>query len=368
MGLTRGQRILMRGNEAIAYGALMAGLETYYAYPITPSTEVPETFSREFGKSEWPRFRVFMQAPSEIEAISMTIGSAATGARSMTFTSSPGFSLKQEGISYAVAMEIPMVIGNVNRGGPGLGNIAAEQSDYRQATQGGGHGGYRVIVLAPATVQEIAAFPALAFDLAYRYRTPVVMMLDAFTGQLKEDIVFPEIEEKNHDLSWVLTGAKGRDHRVVNSLYLEVDEMENISDRLRRKWNLIEVQEVRYQEWECESAEVIVVAYGLSARIAMDAVRQLHREGLRVGMFRPQTLWPFPGNRLNAFGRAGKKFVVAELNHGQMIDDVRASMFGIGPVRIHGLNRWGGNYFSIADVKNGIRKALEDTDHLKGGS
>lgn len=359
MSFETGKRILIRGNEAISYGALMAGLETYYAYPITPSTEVPETFAKEFGSRRWPDFRVFMQAPSEIEAISMTIGSAATGAKSMTFTSSPGFSLKQEGISYAVTMEIPMVIGDVNRGGPGLGNIAAEQSDYRQATKGGGHGGYRIIVLAPNTVQEIATFPALAFDLAFKYRTPVVIMTDAFTGQLKEDIVFPEIEKKVYDTSWALTGAKGRNHKVLNSLYLEVDDMEAVSDRLQKKWDLIAANEVLYKEWMCEDADILVVAFGLSSRIAKDAVRQLRKEGVKVGMFRPQTLWPFPTKRLRELGRAGKKFIVAELNHGQMIEDVRAAMFGLGPVLIAGLNRCGGNYFTIADTKAKIREVSE---------
>lgn len=358
MGFQTGKRVLMRGNEAIAYGALMAGLETYYAYPITPSTEVPETFSQEFGKPDWPHFKVFMQASSEIEAISMTIGSAATGAKSMTFTSSPGFSLKQEGISYAAAMEIPLVIGDVNRGGPGLGNIAAEQSDYQQATKGGGHGGYRLIVLAPNTVQEIGSFPALAFDLAFKYRTPVVIVTDAFTGQLKEDIVFPEIEKKDYDTSWALTGAKGRDHRILNSLHLEVDEMEEASTRLQEKWAAIERNEVLFEEWECTDADVIVVAYGLPARIAKDAVRQLRKEGVKVGLFRPQTLWPFPRKRLRELGKARKKFIVAEMNHGQMIEDVRASMFGLGPTLITGLNRWGGAYFTIEDTKEAIAKIL----------
>ena len=349
-----GKRILMRGNEAIAYGALMAGLETYYAYPITPSTEVPETFSREFGKSDWPDFKVFMQAPSEIEAISMTIGSAATGAKSMTFTSSPGFSLKQEGISYAVTMEIPLVIGNVNRGGPGLGNIAAEQSDYCQATKGGGHGGYHVIVLAPSTVQEIATFPGLAFDLAYKYRTPVVIMTDAFTGQLKEDIVFPEIKVKEYNTSWALSGARGRDHRVLNSLYLEVDEMEAVSNRLQQKWDRIEKNEVRFDEYKCDDADIVVVAYGLSARIAKDAVRKLRDEDVRVGILRPRTLWPFPEKRLKELGKAQKKFVVAELNHGQMIKDVKMSMFGLESILLTGLNRCGGNYFTTLDVREKI--------------
>lgn len=359
MKIEPGKRMLMRGNEAIAYGALMAGLQTYYAYPITPSTEVPETFSRAFGKEAWPDFKVFMQASSEIEAISMTMGSAATGMKSMTFTSSPGFSLKQEGISYAVTMEIPMVIGNVNRGGPGLGNIAAEQSDYRQATKGGGHGGYRIIVLAPNTVQEIATYPRLAFDLAFKYRTPVVIMTDAFIGQLKENIVFPEIEKKDYDTSWALNGARAREHRTLSSLYLEVNEMEAISEGLRKKWAMIEENETRFEEWKCGDAEIIVVAFGLSSRIARDAVRGLRKEGVRAGMFRLQTLWPFPWRRLRELGRAGRKFIVAELNHGQMIEDVRAAMAGLGPVLIAGLNRWGGNYFSIADTRARIREVME---------
>lgn len=365
-----GKRMLVRGNEAIALGALMAGLESYYAYPITPSTEVPETFSREFGKPEWPAFKVFLQAPSEIEAISMTIGSAATGARSMTFTSSPGFSLMQEGISYAAAMEIPLVIGNVNRGGPGLGNIAAEQSDYRQATKGGGHGGYHLIVLAPNTVQEIATFPVLAFELAFKYRTPVVIMLDAFTGQLKEDIRFPEIGIQTDDTSWALTGASGRRPNILNSLYLEIDELEALSSHLKEKADRIAATEVRYVEWECEDAEVIVVAYGLCSRIAMDAVRQVRQKGLPVGLFRPQMLWPFPRERLRTLGQAAKRFIVAELNHGQMIEDVRAAMFGLRtPVVIQALNRWGGSYFSIEDVKAKIRRVLAaDLPAIEEGS
>jgi pyruvate/2-oxoacid:ferredoxin oxidoreductase alpha subunit len=349
------KRVLMRGNEAIAYGALMAGLEAYYAYPITPSTEVPETFAREYLKKEWPEFKVLMQAPSEIEAISMTIGSAATGLKSMTFTSSPGFSLKQEGISYAVAMEIPMVIGNVNRGGPGLGNIAAEQSDYRQATKGGGHGGYRLIVLAPSTVQEIATFPSIAFNLAYEYRTPVVILTDAFTGQLKEDIELPKIQKKTYDTSWALTGARDRDRRVLNSFYLEADEMEKFSNRLQDKWTEIARKEVRFDEWQCQDAEIVVVAYGLPARIAKDAVRQLRNEGLAVGILRPQTLWPFPKKRLSELGKASKKFLVAELNHGQMIEDVTNAMADAGPVVIERLNRCGGNYFTVDQTKEKIR-------------
>ena len=355
MPLETGRRMLMRGNEAIAYGALMAGIETYYAYPITPSTEVPETFSREYGKKEWPDFKVLMQAPSEIEAISMTIGSAAAGLKSMTFTSSPGFSLKQEGISYAAAMEIPMVIGNVSRSGPGLGNIAAEQSDYWQATKGGGHGGYRLIVLAPSTVQEIAVFPSLAFDLAFKYRTPVVIMTDAFTGQLKEDIIFPPIEKKTYDTSWALTGAKDRNRRVLNSFFLEADEMEMFSNRLHGKWTKIAAKEVRFDEWECEDADVVVVAYGLPARIAKDAVKQLRREGISVGILRPQTLWPFPKKRLSMLGKASKKFLIAELNHGQMIEDVKNAMADVGPVVVESLNRCGGNYFSVEQTKTAIR-------------
>jgi len=356
MGYTPGKRMLMRGNEAVAYGALAAGVEAYFAYPITPSTEVPETFSSQYGRPDWPDFRVFLQAPSEIEAISMTIGSAATGAKSMTFTSSPGFSLKQEGISYAAAMEIPMVIGNVNRGGPGLGNIAAEQSDYRQTTAGGGHGGYRVIVLAPNSVQELVTFPGMAFDLAFRYRTPVVIMMDAFTGQIKEDIEFPRIENSAYDISWALTGAKGRCQNILNSLHLEIDDLSQISEKLQEKWDRIAQNEVRFEEYRCEDADTIVVAYGLSSRIAKEAAANLRTAGARVGLLRPQTLWPFPGRRLRQLA-VGRSFLVAELNHGQMIEDVKNALFGLGPVRVSGLNRWGGNIFSVAEMTEAIGAA-----------
>src|SRR5271157_2525152 len=199
------EREFIKGNEALAFGALKAGLNAYFAYPITPSSEIPETLAREFGSPKYREFRAFLQASSEIEAINMVIGAASTGAKVMTATSGPGFSLKQEGISYACATQLPMLIVNVNRAGPGLGNIGPEQSDYFQTTKGGGHGGYKNIVLAPNTVQEMATFPHLGFHLGFKHRNPVVILTDAFLGQLKEDIIFPEITEEQYDTSWATT-------------------------------------------------------------------------------------------------------------------------------------------------------------------
>lgn len=340
-------RDYLKGNEAIAYGALHAGVNAYFAYPITPSSEVPETFAREFGRrdddgnAKWPEFRVFMQSASELEAINMTIGAAATGARAMTFTSSPGFSLKQEGISYAVGMELPLLIGNVNRGGPGLGNISPEQSDYHQCTRGGGHGGYKLIVLAPATGQEIGIYPALGFDLAFKYRQPVIILTDAFTGQIKEDIEFPHIEPREYDTSWAVSGAKGREPNIINSLYLNADDLEAHSQRLNAKWDAICEAEVRYEEYLIDDAELVVVAYGIMARLLKAAVNRAREAGHKVGLLRPITLWPFPHKRIAELIDRTNGFLVGELNAGQMIDDVRLAVEGRRPVR-H-VCRYGGN-------------------------
>jgi pyruvate/2-oxoacid:ferredoxin oxidoreductase alpha subunit len=217
------KRDFLKGNEALAYGALRAGLNAYFAYPITPSSEIPETLAREFRNPDYKEFKVFLQSASELEAINMVIGAASTGAKVMTATSGPGFSLKQEGLSYAAGMEVPFLVVDVNRAGPGLGNLGPEQTDYFQATKGGGHGGYRNIVLAPNSVQEMASFPGLAFSLAFKYRNPAVILADAFLGQLKEDLVFPEITLERFDTPWAMTGARGDVRHVLTSLNLDFE-------------------------------------------------------------------------------------------------------------------------------------------------
>lgn len=349
-----GGRLYLKGNEAVAYGALHAGLNAYFAYPITPSSEVPETLAREFGKPDWPDFKVFMQSSSELEAINMTMGAAATGVKAMTFTASPGFSLKQEGISYAVGMEIPFIVGNVNRGGPGLGNIDPEQSDYAQCTRGGGHGGYKLVTLAPSTVQEIFSFPALAFDLAFKYRQPVIILSDAFSGQIKEDVLPPAVEKNVYDTSWALSGAKGRRPNILNSLYLDTNLMETHVEELKTKWDNIRETECRWEEYLVEDAKVVVVAYGITARLVRAAVNLARTQGIEVGLLRPQTIWPFPYERLRELTATTERFLTVELNTGLMVDDVRLGVDGRRPVDL--LYRVGGNMIPVARIVDEITK------------
>jgi len=327
----------MKGNEALAYGALKAKLNAYFAYPITPSTEIPETLAKEFGSKEYPDFRVFLQAASELEAANMVLGAAAGGVRAMTATSSPGFSLKQEALSYAAGMELPLLIVNVNRGGPGLGNIAPEQGDYFQMTKGGGHGSYRLIVLAPNSVQEMASFPKIAFDLAFKYRNPACIAGDAFTGQLKEDIIFPTIEPTDYDVSsWAVTGAKGRERHVINSMNLEPEAHAKHVTRLDEKYKMIQRDEVRYETHLTDDAETAIAAYGITSRICKSVVNKLRGEGSKIGLFRPITLWPFPYEQVRKLTEHVERFLVVELNTGQMVEDIRLGSDGRAEVDFFG--------------------------------
>ena len=331
------ERVYMKGNEALAYGALKAKLNAYFAYPITPSTEIPETLSREFGNEEYPEFKVFLQAASELEAINMVLGAAAGGVRAMTATSSPGFSLKQEALSYAAGMELPLLVVNINRGGPGLGNIAPEQGDYFQMTKGGGHGSYRMIVLAPNSVQEMASFPKIAFDLAFKYRNPVCIAGDAFTGQLKEDIMFPRIEPAEYDVSsWAATGAKGRERHIINSMNLDPEVHEKHVTHLDQKYKAIQRDEVRYELYLTDDAEIVVAAFGITSRICKSVVNSLRGEGWKIGLFRPITLWPFPYDEVHKLTERAKRFLVVELNTGQMVEDVRLGVEGRATVSFYG--------------------------------
>jgi 2-oxoglutarate/2-oxoacid ferredoxin oxidoreductase subunit alpha len=331
------ERAFLKGNEALAYGALRTGLNAYFAYPITPSSEIPETLAAEFGRPAYPAFRIFLQAASELEAINMVIGAAATGAKAMTATSGPGFSLKQEGLSYAAGMELPMLVVDVNRAGPGLGNLGPEQTDYFQATRGGGHGGYPTVVLAPATVPEMASFPALGFDLAFQYRTPVVLLADAFLGQLKEDLSFPDVAAPAYDVSWAATGARGEVRHVLSSLHLELPDQSRHSHHLSDKRARIAEHEQRAEEVETGDADVVFVAYGICARLARRAVRLLRARSVRAGLFRPITLSPFPVQRIRRLVEEGRrKFLVVELNAGQMVDDVRIAVEGRAEVGLTG--------------------------------
>jgi pyruvate/2-oxoacid:ferredoxin oxidoreductase alpha subunit len=358
--LTLEKREFLKGNEALAYGALKAGLNAYFAYPITPSSEIPETLAREFHKAEYKEFKVFLQAASELEAINMVIGAASSGAKVMTATSGPGFSLKQEGISYAAGMEIPLLVVNVNRAGPGLGNLGPEQSDYFQATKGGGHGGYQNIVLAPSSVQEMASFPGLAFSLAFTYRNPVVILSDAFLGQLKEDIVFPEITEEIFDTSWAATGARGDERHIIISLNLDFDAQSAHSDHLMKKYAEIERTEPRAEHYMTEDAEIVLVAYGIASRLCKQAVNNLRMKGIKAGLFRPITLSPFPHRELFELSSSGRvrRFVDVELNMGQMLQDVKLSIRD--PSLVDFVYKLGGLLPTTKEIEN---KVLEVRDH-----
>jgi len=345
----------LKGNEALAYGALKTGLNAYFAYPITPSSEIPETLAAEFGKPEWPEFKVFLQAASELEAINMVLGAAATGAKVMTATSGPGFSLKQEGLSYAASMELPMLVVDINRAGPGLGNLGPEQTDYFQATRGGGHGGYHNIVLAPSSVPEMASLPALGFSLAFRYRNPVIILADAFLGQLKEDLVFPHVPTDRFDVSWATTGARGPDRHVLSSLHLDYGEQNRFHEHLQAKSDEIGRLEQRAETYQTADADVVLVAYGISARLCRRAVGMLREKGVRAGLLRPITVAPFPRKELcGLVDRGVRNFLVVELSMGQMVDDVRLA---IGDrARVELLHRTGGLIPSYLDI---VRKAEE---------
>jgi 2-oxoglutarate ferredoxin oxidoreductase subunit alpha len=350
-----GKRVYLKGNEALAYGALEAGLNAYFAYPITPSSEIPETLAKEFGSKKYPEYKFFLQAASELEAINMVIGAASGGTRAMTATSSPGFSLKQEGLSYAACMELPFLVVDICRAGPGLGNLGPEQSDYFQATKGGGHGDYRLLVLAPATVQEMALFPRIGFDLAFKYTNPVLILSDAFTGQLKEDVEFPEFIPERYDVSsWATTGAKGRPPHILNSLELDYQKHFKHIGRIFEKYQRAQQNEVRFEEYQTDDAETVIVAFGIASRIAKGAVNKLRSKGVKVGLFRPITLWPFPKTQLKMLASRGKRFLVVELNTGQMYDDVRLAV-GDG-VTVDFLGKWGGVVPTEAEIENKLKR------------
>jgi 2-oxoglutarate ferredoxin oxidoreductase subunit alpha len=331
------ERVYMKGNEALAYGALKAKLNAYFAYPITPSTEIPETLAKEFGNEQYPDFKVFLQAASELEAVNMVLGAAAGGVRAMTATSSPGFSLKQEALSYAAGLELPLLVVNVNRGGPGLGNIAPEQGDYFQMTKGGGHGSYRLIVLAPNSVQEMASFPKIAFDLAFKYRNPACIAGDAFTGQLKEDIIFPTIQATEYDVSsWAVTGASGRERHVIKSMNLDPEIHTKHEAHLDEKYKMIQRDEVRSESYLADDTDTVIAAYGITSRICKSVVNKLRGEGSKIGLFRPITLWPFPYEQIRKLTEHVRRFLVVELNTGQMVEDVRLGVEGRARVDFFG--------------------------------
>jgi len=315
----------MKGTDAIAEAAIQAGCRCYFGYPITPQNEIPEYMSRRMDEVGG----VFLQGESEIASINMVHGAAATGARAMTSSSSPGISLKQEGLSFLAAQEIPAVIVNIVRGGPGLGNIAPSQGDYYQATRGGGHGDYRMPVFAPASIQELYDITMESFDIADIYRTPVMIIGDGMMGQMMEPITMhaqPPADLPPKD--YILTGAQGRPSRILRSLILHPPEMEEHNWKLKRKYDLMRQTLPRHEEYMTDDATMVVVAYGTAARIAKGAVKRARSEGLKVGLLRPITLWPFPDEAVTSIAKKAKLFLVFEMSTGQMIDDVRLAVGG----------------------------------------
>ena len=350
MSLSDSTRILVRGNDALAMGAIKAGCKHYFGYPITPQNEVPEFMSRELPKIGGE----FVQAESELAAINMVLGASAVGIRSMTSSSSPGISLMQEGLSYMSGQELPGVVINVVRCGPGLGGIAPSQGDYFQAVKGGGHGDYHLIVLAPSSVQEMYDHVMLAFELSDKYRNPAMVLADAVLGQMQEPIVEREQAPEPPHKMWVLDGADGRPARHLKSLLLKEGELEAHNKLLQEKYREIAKHEVRFDEYRIEDAELVVAAFGTAARIARSAVSHARKEGMKVGLFRPVTVYPYPEKRLAGISERVKDFLVVEMNTGQMLEDVKLSVAGDAQVSFYG--RPGGGIPTPNEVLKQIKK------------
>lgn len=358
------ERILMTGNEAVAEGAIQAGCRFYAGYPITPQNELTAYMARHMPEAG----RIFIQAESELSAVNMVYGAAAAGVRAMTSSSSPGMSLKQEGISYLAGAELPSVIVNMMRGGPGLGNIAPSQSDYFQATRGGGHGDYHSIVIAPSTVQEAFSFMGLAFDLADVYRSPVIILGDGLLGQMMEPIsigkrIAGEEEARSGEgrlpkKNWALTGCAGRAPNIIKSFFLKEGQLEKFNLYLQKKYRRIIEKEQRFEEEFLEGAEVVCVAYGSMARIVKGAVAQLRQKGKKAGFFRPISLWPFPskGLRQAVNKKTVKHLLVVEMSYGQLLQDVQLAVSGKKPVSF--LGRAGGGIPTEAQIIAALKRLL----------
>lgn len=347
------EKILMKGNEALAEAAIVAGCHYFFGYPITPQNEVPEYMSRRLPSVNG----AFVQAESEVAAINMVYGAASAGVRCMTSSSSPGISLKQEGISYLVGAQLPCVIVNMMRGGPGLGTIQPSQGDYFQATKGGGHGDYKMLVLAPSTIQEMVDLTMEAFDLAEKYRNPVMILGDGMIGQMMEPVRIEPKAPVDYDKSWTTTGTLGkREHNVVNSLFIQAEECEKHNDRLQEKFNSMAKNEVRYEVLH-EDAEFFLVGYGTTARIERTVVNLARAQGLSVGLIRPITLFPFPSEIFEKVSDHAKGFLVVEMSAGQMVEDVRLSVNGRQPVAFHG--RTGGMAPEPKQIFAELKKLIE---------
>ncbi|MCF8335137.1 MAG: 3-methyl-2-oxobutanoate dehydrogenase subunit VorB [Bacteroidales bacterium] len=356
-----GELRLMKGNEAIAEAAIRSGADGYFGYPITPQSEVIEHLAAQ--KPEERTGMTLLQAESEIAAINMVYGAAGCGKKVMTSSSSPGISLKQEGITYIAGAELPCLILNVVRGGPGLGTIQPSQSDYFQSVKGGGHGDYHLIVLAPSSVQEMYDFVELGFDLAFKYRNPTMILSDGAIGQMMEKVEIGEQkprlteEQIKEKYPWATTGkTKDREKNVITSLELEPEKMEQFNRKLIEKYRKIEENEVRYEEIQCEDAEYLMVAYGTSARICQKSVQIARNEGLKVGLLRPITLFPFPRKRINELADQVKGMLSVEMSSGQMVEDVRLAVNGKVPVEYYG--RMGGIVPSTEEALKDLKQKI----------
>lgn len=335
---------LMKGNDAAVRAAILAGCRHYFGYPITPASEIAESAAFYMPKVNG----TFLQAESEVAAINMVYGAAGAGVRVMTASSSPGISLKQEGISYAAGAELPMVIININRGGPGLGNIAPEQSDYNQLCKGGGHGNYKTPVLAPNCVQEMADLVRRAFDLADEYRTPVYILADGVIGQMMEPVEFPEPVMDLPRKDWAVYADAESRHNLISSIQLEPDDLEKLNEHLQEKYAEIEEKEVMYEEYMLDDAEHVMIGFGIVSRMLRSSVDELRAQGLKVGLFRPISLVPFPEKQLAALADRVTDFLCVELNNGQMLQDIKLATQFRKPV--HFFNRMGGNIPTTADL------------------
>ena len=346
------KKVLMKGNEAIAEAAISAGCVHFFGYPITPQTEISEYMAKRLPKVGG----LCLQAESEVAAINMLMGAAAAGTRAMTSSSSPGISLKSEGISYIAGCDLPCVIVNVQRGGPGLGGIQPSQSDYYQATRGVGHGDMRLLVLAPSSVQEMASLTAEAFDIADTYRMPAMILADGALGQMMEPVDFSAFPKREvPEKTWATTGhGNKRAKNIVNSLFIDPVELENSVLERYQRYAVIEENEVRYEEYLTDDADIVIVAFGITARIAKSAIAELRKAGIKAGLLRPITLWPFPKAALNSLADKVKAFISVEMSMGQMVDDVRLAVNGKKPVHFYG--RTGGMIPTVEDVVAEITK------------
>jgi 2-oxoglutarate ferredoxin oxidoreductase subunit alpha len=341
----------MSGNEALSEAAIIAGLDAYFGYPITPQNEITAYMARRMPEQG----KVFIQSESELAAINMVFGASATGKRAMTSSSSPGISLMQEGMSYLAGAELPAVVVNVMRGGPGLGNISPAQGDYFQATRGGGHGDYRTIVLGPSGVQELVDCMPLAFDLADQYRMTVLILADGILGQMMEPVVFDKKPQRKLPLKdWTLTGAKDRPQNIVRSLWLAEGALEKLNYKLQAKYKQVQQNEVLCEQYKLDDAQIVVVAYGIAARIVRSAVERARAAGIKAGWIRPITLWPFPTEQISRAADKMRIFLAVELSCGQMVDDVKLAVAGKAPVVFYG--RPGGGVPSVDEILERIEQ------------